>query len=421
VTLIELRDDLAANWTSVNPILGPGEVGLESDTGYSKVGNGTAAWASLPYTLPSPLLAVADSASAPTGVLSTPAGSGSATVIPTIPLFPANKTLPQYYVIQHSGVLYYKTTAGMTGASWNASLWTGIGSASASTPLLVNLTAVTTGGTLPTGEQTQCNAASGTLAMVLPTGAASGTFIVGQKTDSSANQVTITGTIPAVTSGTVSLVGMNETIGFVADSTGAWWIAWSHKPLSLTDARYGPQLTGLIVPAMGATIGESTANANMANTMLGRRYIMPKGGALHDVGVFVTSNEANLAIGVYDTGNASTGNRTLLASNSFTSVANGAWCTWDPALAVTEGQHLDIGVFPSATATLFMAENNPTAATYELPNTSFLPCVGGAAPKLWWISTALPAYGALTTEGPTLAEANLSGTAKCITFVGRVA
>ena len=43
------RRDTAANWTAENPTLLAGEIGLESDTGYWKVGNGSTAWTSLAY------------------------------------------------------------------------------------------------------------------------------------------------------------------------------------------------------------------------------------------------------------------------------------------------------------------------------------------------------------------------------------
>jgi hypothetical protein len=48
-TVIKLRRDVAADWTSVNPVLAEGEVGLETDTGLVKYGNGTSAWTALPY------------------------------------------------------------------------------------------------------------------------------------------------------------------------------------------------------------------------------------------------------------------------------------------------------------------------------------------------------------------------------------
>jgi hypothetical protein len=46
---IQWRRDTAANWTAVNPILAEGEMGLETDTGKVKLGNGGHAWNALPY------------------------------------------------------------------------------------------------------------------------------------------------------------------------------------------------------------------------------------------------------------------------------------------------------------------------------------------------------------------------------------
>lgn len=46
---IQLRNDTAANWSSVNPVLAVGELGLESDTGSYKIGNGANDWNTLPY------------------------------------------------------------------------------------------------------------------------------------------------------------------------------------------------------------------------------------------------------------------------------------------------------------------------------------------------------------------------------------
>jgi hypothetical protein len=46
---IQLRRGTAANWTSANPVLSAGEPGFETDTGKSKIGDGTTAWNSLVY------------------------------------------------------------------------------------------------------------------------------------------------------------------------------------------------------------------------------------------------------------------------------------------------------------------------------------------------------------------------------------
>ena len=54
---IQLRRDTATNWTSANPILRAGEVGIETDTQRIKIGDGSATWSTRPYIniLPSEL------------------------------------------------------------------------------------------------------------------------------------------------------------------------------------------------------------------------------------------------------------------------------------------------------------------------------------------------------------------------------
>jgi hypothetical protein len=46
---IKFRRDTAANWTSINPTLGIGEPGYETDTGKLKIGTGALAWQALSY------------------------------------------------------------------------------------------------------------------------------------------------------------------------------------------------------------------------------------------------------------------------------------------------------------------------------------------------------------------------------------
>lgn len=48
-TQIQLRNDTAAKWASVNPKLAKGEIGIEIDTNKIKIGNGTDLWNALPY------------------------------------------------------------------------------------------------------------------------------------------------------------------------------------------------------------------------------------------------------------------------------------------------------------------------------------------------------------------------------------
>jgi hypothetical protein len=48
-TIIQVRRDTAANWTSNNPILATGELGFETDTGLFKIGRNDTDWTSLAY------------------------------------------------------------------------------------------------------------------------------------------------------------------------------------------------------------------------------------------------------------------------------------------------------------------------------------------------------------------------------------
>jgi hypothetical protein len=49
---IQLRRDTSTNWTSTNPTLAQGEIGIETDTGKFKIGTGSTAWNSLGYAAP---------------------------------------------------------------------------------------------------------------------------------------------------------------------------------------------------------------------------------------------------------------------------------------------------------------------------------------------------------------------------------
>ena len=49
-TKIQLRRGPSTEWTSANPLLASGELGLETDTKKFKIGDGSAYWNSLPYS-----------------------------------------------------------------------------------------------------------------------------------------------------------------------------------------------------------------------------------------------------------------------------------------------------------------------------------------------------------------------------------
>lgn len=108
--LIQLRNDLAANWASDNPILANGEMGVEVDTGRCKVGNATDNWNALSY-IGSTVLAgsgisiVNDTVSVVPGVV-------NATGISTSGLIPSTNGTGAYTWIVNSATPKYATTIG---------------------------------------------------------------------------------------------------------------------------------------------------------------------------------------------------------------------------------------------------------------------------------------------------------------------
>ena len=81
---LQFRRGTAAEWTSANPTLASGEMGIETDTSQFKIGNGVTAWNSLLY---GGLLGPTGPAGGPTGPTGNtgPTGSDSTVTGPTGP------------------------------------------------------------------------------------------------------------------------------------------------------------------------------------------------------------------------------------------------------------------------------------------------------------------------------------------------
>lgn len=135
---IQLRNDLAANWTSANPTLAAGEVGIEVDTGKFKLGNGITAWTSLAYaggsggggggalapngTTSSPNLITSASGITPSGAqreLQFIQGSAAAITISKVPAISAGTTVGQELILQGTNDANTVTINNGTGVSLN--------------------------------------------------------------------------------------------------------------------------------------------------------------------------------------------------------------------------------------------------------------------------------------------------------------
>jgi hypothetical protein len=51
-TQIRLRNGSSSDWSTANPVLAQGEIGLELDTYNFKIGDGSSNWNDLPYFYP---------------------------------------------------------------------------------------------------------------------------------------------------------------------------------------------------------------------------------------------------------------------------------------------------------------------------------------------------------------------------------
>ena len=184
---IQFRRDTSTNWTSNNPTLLQGEFGYELDTGYSKIGDGSTPWTSLPYF----------GGTGPTG----PAGTGS-----TGPTGPTGST----------GVTGPTGLTGPTGVTGP----TGTGSTGPT-----GSTGVTgpTGSTGPTGV----TGSTGPTGQGVPTGGATGQFLA--KNSVSDYDVSWTSSVvssippgASTSSGSTGEIALDSDYLYVCIATNTW-------------------------------------------------------------------------------------------------------------------------------------------------------------------------------------------------------
>lgn len=87
---MQQRRDTAANWTSSNPTLADGEIGIESDTQKMKVGTGSTAWTSLAYAATGTVTSITAGTGLSGGTISS---SGTIAIDSTVATLTGSQTL----------------------------------------------------------------------------------------------------------------------------------------------------------------------------------------------------------------------------------------------------------------------------------------------------------------------------------------
>lgn len=178
----------------------------------------------------------------------------------------------------------------------------------------------------------------------------------------------------------------------------------------------------LVVPLLwGRSFRVDGMVVAVANRLLLVRAEIRKSGFLRDVMFYNGTASGNARLAVYDTGDASPGNRTKLGDSGSMAINTGGnqWRIWDPgatAIAVTKGQHIELGlIIDNATATYGRGNANGGDPTILLPS-GYLVVPGGAPARM--VSFIAP--GSFTAPTP-ITEASLGAGGGNPVIVARVA
>ena len=279
--IIQIRRDTSSNWTSANPTLAQGELGVETNTSKVKVGTGSTAWTSLGYIIDTGGYAVtsgnlsqfaATTSAQLLGVLSDETGSGAAVfaISPTL-VTPALGTPASGVMTNATG-----TASGLTAGNvtTNANL-TGHITSSGNAAVLGSFTSaqLATALTNETGSGSAVFGTSPTLVTPVLGTPASGvaTNLSGTAASLTAGSVTtnanLTGHITS--SGNAAVLGSFSSAQLktaLSDETGSGSAVFATSPTLVTPALGTPAsgvATNLSGTAASLTAGNVTTNANL--------------------------------------------------------------------------------------------------------------------------------------------------------------
>lgn len=211
---IQLRHGSAAQWVSDNPVLAPGECGVETDTHQAKVGDGSSAWNSIPY-IGAPTVV---SANGLAGTVDSSGGTAAITLRTTLA----------------SGAIPKSNGTGLIPAVPGVDYTLGL------EPVAVQSGAYTAAA----GQLIPCDATSAGFTVTLPSAPPDATSIVVKKIDSTSNVVTINASGADVFNKAGGSVSLTLILPFEAvrlqyyATPKIWYVVSTDAPRGSLDARY---------------------------------------------------------------------------------------------------------------------------------------------------------------------------------------
>lgn len=205
---------------------------------------------------------------------------------------------------------------------------------------------------------------------------------------------------------TATVVGRVKIVGTPTDSANP-----TVRVKESGDKAFAPQIPGLVFPVGLGTPIPSGVGALQATRMYFARCVIPFDGTLHDVALFISVTSGNIIASVYDV--AATTRTRLWDSGSVAVGTAGAYqIIGDPALAVTQGQQIDIAIMID-NATASVARSAAGAAAMTILPTNFVP---GSKPALFGLANP----GSFATPA-TIAESGIFSINVSPTPIARVA
>lgn len=223
--------------------------------------------------------------------------------------------------------------------------------------------------------------------------------------------------LPSATTGTTQTLG--DTSAKVAtDAFVAAAIAAVNAGVTNGVMQFGPhEYCTTVAPSLAANnIGVGGVNAGR-----GARVMMAETGFLRDVSCLIQTQSGNVNIVITDTGqaNATHTSRTVLAAKGSTACpAAGAWLTYDPDIAVLQGQTMDFLVAADNSTTKVYSING-AAGLGTMPNTNFLKSSGAGTTTQKLGSNPGSIFQRVATD--VITDANFTSADPIALFVWRIA